>query len=383
MAMFMVKPWYKKNNVDPAIYGAEWAGSGSPAWTRTDAAANFADPSPQYKMSNSTWSVGSSPFDNIMPWAGMRIVEDSSAGTLVEIPKFYYKWTRSGTAMKLQITSSPVTARANGFYTSPAHADRGDGVGERNYVYVARYHCATSSPSYKSKTGYNPVGSKNVSDFRTYIHNLGANIWQYDFAMYWTIMMLYLVEFAHWNSQEKIGYGCGEGTSVVNNGATDSMTYHTGTNVTSRTTYGHVQYRHIEGLWSNVETFVDGIFFQNADVYTSKNPSDYRYGYTRGEKVGTRATTSGVTTSWITPNQTGYEYALYPNSANSSAATIFYVCDKSKFNNSGTILIVGGNCSGQSLDQGAFFMDGYQSGGTYKSSLVGGRLMVLPPSRLT
>ena len=100
MALYIVKPWYKKEEPPtPAlIYGAEWAGGSSPVWTRTDAAANFADPNPYYSGMSGT---PSSPFDDILPWSGLRRVTDSAAGELVEIPKFYYKWTRDGAKMKL------------------------------------------------------------------------------------------------------------------------------------------------------------------------------------------------------------------------------------------------------------------------------------------
>ena len=68
------------------IYGAEWSGNSETTWTRTDEAAGFSNPSPA--VNNGT---GSSPFDNLMPWAGMEIVEDAEAGTLVSIPKYWYK----------------------------------------------------------------------------------------------------------------------------------------------------------------------------------------------------------------------------------------------------------------------------------------------------
>lgn len=55
-------------------------------------------------------------------------------------------------------------------------------------------------------------------------------------------MMLYLVEYANWNSQATIGYGCSPRNNKFNMGATDAMTYHTGTSAASRTTYGSVQY---------------------------------------------------------------------------------------------------------------------------------------------
>lgn len=169
---------------------------------------------------------------------------DANAGTVVAIPKFYYKmgYASGSTGLKIQIapaSNGDTWATANGFKVSPAHMDRGDGSGERDVIYVGRYHCASD---YKSKTGVNATNNISRATARSNIHNLGSNVWQFDFALLTTIKMLYLVEFADWDSQRKIGYGGGD-NSV---GASDSMPYHTGTMQTSISTYGSgVQYRNM------------------------------------------------------------------------------------------------------------------------------------------
>lgn len=348
------------------IYGAEWDGGSNPAWTRTDAAANFPDPQPAVNNGS-----GSSPFDDIMPWAGMEIVQDPQAGTLVSIPKYYYKWTRTGAAMKLQISPEP----QNGFLVSPAHADRGDGVGERDVVYVGRYHCvATSNKSEGS--GSTVLSSKTRYECRQDIHALGSTIWQYDFAMYWTIMMLYLVEYADWNSQAKIGYGCSPRGAKFLSGLTDSMLYHTGTTAANRTTYGCCQYRHIEGLWDNVFDYVDGIYRAGSNVYCIKNPANFS-DTTGGTVVGTATATLNYTSAWTNPTEPGFEYALIPNAAQGSQTT--YVCDLSVIvASTGTAWTchVGGSYS-HSLESGAFYVNLWNSQ-TQTSSKLGCRLMKLP-----
>lgn len=370
MAMFIVKPWYRKK--DDAIYGAEWAGTSDPSWVRTDAAVGFSNPNPYYSgMSSSP----SSPFDNIMPWSGIRRVTDASVGELVEIPKFYYKWTRDGVKMKLQISMSAF----DGSHVSPAHADRGDGVGERDYVYVGRYHC--SSSNYKSASGVKPKASITRATARTAIHNLGSNVWQFDFALWWTINMLYLVEFANWNSQARIGYGCGNNSSVTNNGASDTMPYHTGTMKSSRTTYGvGIQYRYIEDWWANVRDFVDGIYFSGANIYCTKNPANFSDS-SGGTLTGQRTTTHGYTTAWDNPTASGFEYALYPSAANDSLSGDTYITDHCSYNSSTTILVFGG-APYQLKGYGMFHLGGDVGQASYTSSLTGCRLMVLPSSRL-
>lgn len=349
----------------PPYYSAIWDGSSNSAWTRADLAADFPDPNPA--VANGT---GSSPFDDIMPWSGMQIVEDAEAGTLVSIPKYWYKWTRDGASMKLSIANEP----QDGFVVSPAHADRGDGVGERDIVYVGRYHC--SSVDYKSATGITPKVSTTRADFRTAIHNLGTDIWQYDFAMYWTICMLYLVEYADWNSQAKIGYGCGTSSSVANEGATDAMVYHTGTNAADRTTYGEVQYRYIEGLWSNGRDFVDGIYFDNTDVYCIKNPADFS-DTTGGTLVGTRANAHNEISAFFEPSSSGFEYALYPSATVSNNNWNTYVCDMCGFHASGVVLYVGGTYKGHWQRFGLFFLYGCDNASISQDD-IGSRLMKLP-----
>ena len=343
------------------IYGVQWDGTAATTWSRTDAAETFVNPTPAVNNGN-----GSSPFDTIMPWAGMVVEDDATAGKLVKIPKYWFKWTRSGNGMKLQISNGPEA----GFHVSPAHADRGDGKGERDYVYVGRYHCNTS---YKSQAGSQPAASMTRAAARSSIHNLGSTYWQYDFAMYWTIMMLYLVEYANWNSQATIGYGCSPSGSKFNMGATDNMVYHTGTSAASRTTYGSVQYRHIEGLWDNVYDWCDGIRFSGSTVYCIANPASFS-DTSGGTNVGTRATSGGYISGWTNPTADGFEYALYPNAVSGSETT--YVCDYCGYSASGVVLRVGGGY-GQSQNYGAFYLSGGFAASNAVAS-IGCRLQKLP-----
>lgn len=355
-----------------SIYGVQWGGTSSPAFTRTDDAALFADPQPYYAGMSGT---PSSPFDSCMPWSGMEIVDDAEAGKLVKIPKFWFKWTRSGSSMKLQISDS----EQPGFHVSPAHADRGDGSGERDYVYAGRYHCGSSN--YKSVSGVTPAGNMTRAEFRTAIHNLGSKIWQQDFAIWWTINMLILVEFASWNSQAKIGGGCSEGEStssaVYNMGTTDNMPYHTGTVASSigATVYGANQYRYIENWWGNVFDWIDGIYFSDRTIYAIKNPANFSDD-TGGTNIGTRANANGVVTEWTEPSASGFEYALYPAAVTTDSNYETYDCDNSYCGASGVVLC-GGGSYGQSQSYGAFFLSGSDAASS-KSASRGSRLQKLP-----
>ena len=332
----------KQYNVSLAytrIYGVSWAGTSATTLTRTDDAAGFADPVPA--LSNGS---GSSPFDSCMPWSGM-VKENRTGGVMVKIPKFWYKITQNGGGVKIQIADGPV----EGFSVSPAHMDRGDGKGERDYVYVGRYHCASD---YKSKTGVKPVASITRSSARSSIHNLGTNIWQCDFAMRFTIWLLYIVEFADWDSQTKIGYGCGNNSATENMGYTDSMQYHTGTTLSSRTTYGaSTQYRWIEGLLDNVYDWCDGCYYDSNGLNIILNPSSFSDG---GGGTLAGSLTSGYPSALSVKSVSGLFPVFVPSASSGSNTT--YVPDYWNFNASLPCLLVGGNYN-QNLNHGMFYVN--------------------------
>lgn len=344
------------------IYGVTWDKTSKTTLTRTDDALGFTDPVPSVNG-----SAGSSPFDNCLPWSGMVKETDATGGVLVKIPKFWYKWESTTSTLTLRIADKAVS----GYHVSPAHADRGDGKGERDYVYIGRYKC---NSSYKSATGAAPVTGITRATARTGIHNLGSTFYQQDFAMFWTTRMLYLVEYANWDGQAAIGYNCGNGSSKVNTGTTDSMTYHTGTTAASKTTYGTgVQYRWIEDPWGNVLEWCDGIYFSSANVYVINNPANFS-DTTGGTLVGTRPTSIGYISGWNIPTVSGLEWALYPNAVAGSETT--YVADYCYCNSTGVVLCVGGYYS-QYRYYGPFYLDGYFTA-SYTYAYIGARLQKLP-----
>lgn len=341
------------------IYGVEWdwTSGGSTRGKRTDAAAGFAEPNPAVNNGG-----GSSPFDNLMPWSGM-VKETRSGGVEVKEPKYWFKWTKTGKKLKLQIADGYV----EGFSVDPVNRDRGDGLGELDYSYIGRYHCASG---YKSTTGAAQQVNITRSQARTGIHNLGANFWQMDFAQFWYVNMLFLVEFADWNG-ERIGRGCSTSGSKMNNGQTDAMGYHTGTTAASRDSYGFTQYRNIEGWWDNVYDWMDGCYYNNNGLNVISNPNNFSDS-ANGTLVGTPS--SGYPSDFTIPTASGLEWALFPSAANGSQTT--YVPDGWDFYGSSPCL-----CHGGGYNQGQYlgpFCVGY-----YRASSSGGgigcRLQERPP----
>lgn len=345
----------------PNIYGVEWDGTSTTVWSRTDKAAGFTNPVP-YVAGQSKYG---SPFDNLMPWSGMVRSSDPAAGELVAIPKFWFKWTKSGSRLKLQIADKATP----GFHVSPAHADRGDGKGERNTVYIGRYHCHTSN--WKSQSGGKPKADITRSAARNGIHGLGGTIWQSDIQIRMTIWMLYLVEFADWNSQKTIGKGCGDNSAPGNMGYTDSMPYHTGTTQNSRDSYGlGTQYRNIEGLWDNVFDWGDGCYYNSAGLNIIMNPNQFS-DTSGGTAVG--VPTSGWPSAFAVATKSGLEWCIYPTATGGSETT--YSSDYWGFDASYPCLRFGGYYS-QGGSYGLFYVDYNSVSSSYRS--IGCRLQKLP-----
>lgn len=343
------------------IYGVVWDGTSTTVWSRTDEAASFVNPTP-YRAGATSYG---SPFDNLYPWSGMVRVTDAVAGELVAIPKFWYKWTKSGNSLKLQIADK----ETEGFHVSPAHADRGDGKGERDIVYIGRYHCNTNN--YKSQSGVKPKANITRSTARTSIHNLGSNIWQSDIQMRMTIWMLYLVEFADWNSQKTIGKGCGNNSATENMGYTDSMPYHTGTTLASRDSYGlGTQYRYIEGPWDNVYDWGDGCYYDSNGLNIINTPSSFS---DNGGGTAVGVPSSGWPSAFTVATVAGLEWVIYPTASGGSETT--YSADYWDFSASYPCLFFGGSY-GQSGNLGLFYV--CYASASFSVAFIGCRLQKLP-----
>lgn len=340
------------------VYGVEWDGSSTTKWTRTDESALFTDPVP-YVAGASAYG---SPFDNLQPWVGM-VKSTRTGGVMVAIPKFWYKLTKNGNGLKIQIADR----ETEGFSVSPAHMNRGDGKGERDVVYIGRYHCGSD---FKSNTGQMPKLNTTRANFRTSIHALGSNIWQADFAIRFTLWLLYLVEFADWNTQKTIGKGCGNNSAPQNMGYTDSMPYHTGTTQSSRDTFGlGTQYRYLEGLWDNVLDWEDGCYNSGSGLMIILNPNSYSDS-SGGVSVGTPS--SGYPSAFTINNQAGFP-VFVPTAANGSDKGP--VGDDWNFSASYPAVCVGGYYS-QGGSYGLFCR--YYNTASYSGGDIGSRLHELP-----
>ena len=371
---FIVSKIYNVELTFDNVYGVEWGLTGQ-TLSRTGAAAEFTNPVPYVNNGMSAEDCGS-PFDNLYPWNGV-VRETVDGNEVVKIPKFWYKIEKTNSKLSIQIADAP---RA-GFNVSPAHRARGS-YPEQDYVYIGRYH---SDSNYKSISGVIPIANITRATARTNQAAIGNGYHQLDFSLWVTIWMLYLVEFANWNTQSMIGYNCGNNSSKQNTGSTDTMPYHTGAMQASKTTYGvGVQYRYIEDPWGNVLDWCDGITFgpdenNNAGegIYCFEDFEDYSDNYSSSNAilVGRRANVSNYIQDFDQSNVSGFDWVLYPGNGD-TASSQNQVPDYCGFSTAGVVLRVGGYCS-QNAYHGLFCLSGGNAA-SYQNSGIGVRLQKIP-----
>lgn len=366
-----------------SVFGVSWDSSNpSTALTRLTKAN---DPNKLVTVDITTEPVpavgtgsGSSPFDSYMPWMGMEEYNvDVQAGAvgakkgdsrfsrsnnavMVKIPEFYYKIEKSGSVFRYYVADGPV----DGLSLHPGSGDN----------YMARYegHITYDSGTGKfglgSASGMTILTSNTRSDFRNKAKDNGPGSQLRDIAAWCAYDLLYLVEFADFNSQEKIGPGIVNATAVHKTGETDAMVYHTG-----RANSGDnaaVQYRGIENPWGNVFEWIDGINVNNRVPYICTEPESY------ADDTTSNYTSSGITlpnSGWIKGLgfSSVFPWALLPDTTGGGSATT-YIPDYINSSAGWSVVDVSGCYTNASI-AGLFFFDASQSSGI-SSQYIGARL---------
>lgn len=360
------------------IYGVCWSyGNSSTACTRLLRAS---DPNALVNVDITTspspavgGGSGSSPFDACMPWSGMEEYNitsgkvgpkfgesgfsRSSADVMVFIPEFYYKVVDDAAAKKRYFYIAD--KKTGGFEKHP-------GSGR----YVGRYN--TISGNY-SRTGSSPYVNMTRATARSGARGKGNKWALYDYASWCAVWLLYIVEYADWNSQKKIGRGFVDSNSnPIASGGTDSMTYHTGRASGSNGSTA-VQYRHIENPWGNVYEWIDGVNFSDGTVYVCTDISKYADDtITNYTSIGTVAQSNGFISA------TGYSstspWSFYPTSTSGSETT--YIPDYVYYNGGWCVLYVSGRW--HIMSYSGLFCFGVDYRSSVSNSYVGARLLFVP-----
>lgn len=307
---------------------------------------------------------GYSPFDEFAPWSKMKKCNLSADGNvkawdgddafsdadpyvMVFIPEFWVAAKTDGSKRYLYIANKAV----DGMTKHP-------GSGK----YVGRYLMPGST------TGNTPKVYATRATMREEAKNIGPKWYLFDFATYCAVLLLYLVEYANGDSQEKLGSGYAEAGKIVANGETDSTFFHTGNAATYANEIGSVHYRFIESLWGNAGQWVDGFNANARKAYYCDDPSKYAddtiEGYT---EIGDLSTTNWIADIMITEN------GLIIPTKSAISSTVAAIPDAVYSTNSGwSVLEIGGSYKDEG-QAGIMFFNA-KSGATTKTLYTGARL---------
>ena len=248
---------------------------------------------------------------------------------MVEIPAFYYKYSYSGTIHTWEISNQPISGfslhpafiknevnvdyRYIGAYEGIGYDDStstyfdGDDASNTGTQWPGSTSIDISNDMLGSVSGYAPLMNETRAEFRSICSNRGVGWRNQDYDLISAIQLLYIIEYADWNSQSMIGKGRVE--RATGTWAKDSYIGVTGksnsngnatASVESITNSAYMSYRGIENFYGNVWKWIDGININSNAPYVCNNDVNFI------DDVVTNYTNLNITLS----NSDGYQETL-------------------------------------------------------------------------
>lgn len=195
---------------------------------------------------------------------------------MVQIPKFYYKVTTGEYGLFQDVYRCEVseTERA-GFKIHPAF-NRVNGVIE-NYQYIGAFEGSYVDSKLRSLPRFGVKTNCTRFAFRTWAELNGPNFTIQDYYLTSAIQMLFVTEYASFNSQNTLGLGYALSTNVAINLKASTFLVPGTTLDKGNQSYGTradwvspISYRGIENLWGNTYAFLDGINYRAGYVFLAK-----------------------------------------------------------------------------------------------------------------
>jgi prepilin-type N-terminal cleavage/methylation domain-containing protein len=262
--------------------------------------------------------------------------DGSNGEVLTKIPEFYYKRYQDDTYEYVYISKNAL-----------------EGYSKSEEFSIGRYTISGSSARVYSKSGVKPLVSTTITNFRTYARNLGTGFGIMDYH-YFLIQLLYLVEYADYNSQAKLGLGYANASNkaAITSGGTDFLGMKSGS--VDGTDTASVIYRGIEDIFGNVWQFIDGINIQNNQAYICYDQTQYDSDTFTGcyQKIGyVNASSDGFV------SKLGYDLdnplVAFPIEVNGNNFT--GVSDNYMQNSGNKVALVGGRYISGGLDAGLWY----------------------------
>ena len=184
--------------------------------------------------------------------------DGSNGEVLTKIPEFYYKREQKEGYEYIYITKG---------YK--------EGYTKSEEFSVGRYTVSgTGENDIHSRSGFQPLTSKTITEFRDYARSMGNGFGQMDYH-YFILQLLYLVEYADYYSQAKLGLGISDSSNIApaKSGGCNALGMKSGT--LNNDGKHSMIYRGIEDIYGNIYQFADGINIKDNQAYICYNQNEY------------------------------------------------------------------------------------------------------------
>lgn len=342
------------NAVFSVAYGVEW-NSATDTYLRTGAASGVANSTSyagaiQTQMRRCVLNADGTvkyylhPTDSTKKADGTAAIIDGTDGNvMVEIPKFWYKYEHVSGVHKWSISASNC---GPDYEVHPAFI-RG-GV-EKDYRYYPAYEGFNLSGKLISGSGRIPTVSQTRAQFRILAAANGAGWSQIDWNLLVAVQLLYLTEYADFNSQAMIGRGNDTGSDyTMTTGGSNSIG-----NASSLSTNNDtwMSYRGIENWYASMFKFIDGVNVQERKYFINSNPATFADDVFTGDYVDsgiTSVATNGYVSNLV-PSKKGFVASAVAGSDSTYIPDYFQQA-------AGSMVVVFGGYAGTGLIAGGFFL---------------------------
>ena len=249
-------------------------------------------------------------FDNIYPWSEIRSYnynantrkvtawygdanfkfDGSNGEVLTYIPGFYYKrevvdgveyqyiskYEQEGYSYSepFSVGRYKMSGGEDAHHTSTGGGSSTSNKNSNGYIELMNtIDLGSSSFTGKSISGAYPSAHANLPTFRESASKLGTDFSILDYH-YYVFQMLYLIEYADYDSQAKLGKGVTENDCVIIMGGTNELGMKSGCLVNDGK--HSVIYRGIEDIYGNTADFLDGINIKNYQAYINYDFTTYK-----------------------------------------------------------------------------------------------------------
>ena len=276
------------------------------------------------------------------------IIDGTDGNVMVQIPKFWYKYEFADGKHKWLISDGAQP----GFEVHPAFDRQGT---IRDFRYYPAYQGFTLSGKLISGSGRVPTANKTRAVFRTEAAANGTGWSQIDWNLLIAVQLLYLTEYADFDTQAMLGQGITSG-SVYTAVTGSSNSLGNASSPSTNTSTQFMSYRGIENWYGQIYKFIDGVNIKDREYFVNKKPSTYADDVFTGDYVTTGMTMTATTgyVKNIVQNKNGFI------SSDSTGTDSTYIPDR-QYQSTGNRIVYFGGLAGNALAAGGFCVAGNDS----------------------